>query len=176
MLCLQIAAEASWTCCTYLGWRKNRADKKAAAYVSACGGFHALATALALVMNRQVWGRFGSSEQGQLSWTSAFVWLFLFPSPCTAEIITPQSCSGGKVVMEKQCQGTGGGIQLLDSRAELTGQLLQHLQTHKHFYRDLDAPSHPALEKKLLILPFSFSHICCKCFRINHCCCCSESI
>lgn len=39
MLCLQIAAEASWTCCTYLGWRKNRADKKAAACVSLVEAF-----------------------------------------------------------------------------------------------------------------------------------------
>lgn len=72
MLCLQIPAwEVSWACYTYLGWRSNRADKKAAACLSACRGFHTLVTARALVINRhRLWGRFGSSREGCPRWGS----------------------------------------------------------------------------------------------------------
>lgn len=44
--------ELSWTCYTYLGWRNNRADKKAVACLFACRSFNTVITAFVSVINR----------------------------------------------------------------------------------------------------------------------------
>lgn len=49
--------------------------------------------------------------------------------------------------MEKQCRGTGGGIQLLDSTAELTGAAFTALANSQALLQGLGCSITPSLGK-----------------------------
>lgn len=162
MLCLQIQMrELSWTCYTYLGWRSNRADKKAVACLFACRSFNTMLTAFVLVINRHTHTcRFGSFYEGCVRWGSGsspcsafFYLLFLLQwNYFTVKLLILQE---RRVVTKKQSWGTEDVIQLSDIRPEFTSISF----TGWIGCSIMQAPQ-PCWGKGHLLLSFRASHIC----------------